>query len=95
MAQTAFAPPPVFVGAVLDHDMPWTDWLEPGETITAFTVTSNSPDLVISNAAEADGVVSWRITVAAARKVYLVTVAIESSDGSKDKCVLTYRLRTQ
>jgi hypothetical protein len=95
MAQTPFAPEPKFVGSVLDHDMPWTDWLDEGETITTFSVTSNSPELVISNVTQAGGVVFWRVAGGLARKVYTVTVAVETNDGSADKCVLTYRMRSQ
>lgn len=93
MARSSNAPAPKFPGAVLFHDMPWTDWLDSGETIASYSVASSDPALVIDQVTEQDGVIYWRVSGGVSKQNYTVTVSITTSRPRTDKCALTYRIR--
>jgi hypothetical protein len=89
-----FSAPPKDPSAVLTHAMDWTAWLDAGETITAETVTSSAPAvLVIDQVAEAGGVISWRVAGGLARVTYIVTVSVTTSAGRIDQRSVAYRVR--
>jgi uncharacterized protein YndB with AHSA1/START domain len=77
--------------AQLVYTMDWSQWLSPGQSITAVTYTENSrindtAPLVI----ESDGIVSGNkktyaeISGGAVNKVYTVTAHITCDDGAED-----------
>lgn len=89
----SFSAPPKDPASVLRHAMDWTGWLDPDETITAQTVTSSNPALVVDQAAQAAGVVSWRVAGGGARGNYIVTVEVGTSAGRVEQRSVNYRIR--
>lgn len=71
--------------AVLDYEWDWSTWLG-GDTIQTrvFTV-SPSGALAVDSNAEADGVVTAWISGGVENATYLVTCAIETIAGRKEK----------
>lgn len=80
--------------AILDHAMPWDDWLDDGETITARSVTSSAPDELQAQAGALDSAqVTWRVSGGQAGRDYAVTVQITTSTGRCDERSVLYRVR--
>ena len=85
-------PAPLHPGNTVEYEFNWADWLSDGgtttptRTISSHTVTSaDTAHLVVSNDAEASGVVTFDVTTGAdavAGTRYEVTCEITDSDGN-------------
>lgn len=78
--------------AVLDHGMNWTSWLDDGETITAQSVVAAPADLTIAAVAQADGIVSWRVSGGTLGQDYIATCRITTSVGRVEERSVRYRV---
>lgn len=76
-----------------DFGQDWaTKWLEQGETIASFTVTS--PDgLTVSNATESGGTVTYRVSGGTLNSDQHVNVHVTSSSGREDDRTDTFMIR--
>lgn len=81
-------------GAIQQHGMDWTAWLQDGETITGTPeVVSDDPALLIDNISHSAGIVRWRVREGIAGTNYAVTCKIQTSDGRADERSLQYKVR--
>jgi hypothetical protein len=68
-------------------------WLDEGETVTGQTVASDSPDLLVDQAANADGTVSWRVRAGQLGTDPIVTVTVTTSAGRVEPFFVRYQIR--
>lgn len=78
--------------AVLDHGMDWSAWLDEGETITAQTVVAVPVGLTIAAVAQANGIVSWRVSGGTLGQDYIATCRVNTSLGRVDERSVRYRV---
>lgn len=78
--------------ATLRHGISWADWLGEGETIASQAVTAQA-GIVVDQVAQADGIVSYRISGGSAGVDYIVTCRITTSLGNIDERSVLYRVR--
>lgn len=78
--------------ATLRHSIDWSGWLQEGETITAQSVTAPT-GITADQVAQADGVVSYRVSGGRAGKDYVVTCQITTSQGRIDQRSMLYQVR--
>ena len=77
--------------AVLTYSMDWSEWLSVGQTITAVTYTvqtrANDPAPVTKSTSGISGttVTYVKLSGGAVGKVYTITAAITTDDGSQDR----------
>ena len=69
--------------AVLDYKVDWSGWLQPGETVTSYTVTATDGVTVVSTA-EADGVVTIWLSGGTLNATVRVTCHVVTSAGRVD-----------
>lgn len=62
----------------------WTDWLQPGETITGQQVFSNMPSIAISGVGQANGIVSFFAEGGDLGQFATITCRITTSAGQSD-----------
>lgn len=72
----------------------WTDWLDTGETIISYTVTSSDEAFDVDQAAEVAGVISWRVSGGTLRTRPRVTVQITTSTGRIEEASVQYWIRS-
>lgn len=69
-------------------------WLEEGETITGQTVASDSPELLVDQAANnGAGIVSFRVRAGRLNTDPIVTVTVTTSEGRVEPFFLQYQIR--
>lgn len=78
--------------AVLDHGMDWSSWLDEGETISAQSVVAAPAGLTIAAIAQANGIVSWRVSGGTLGQDYFATCRITTSIGRVDERTVRYRV---
>ena len=87
-----FTAPPKDPSAVLDHGMDWTSWLDEGETIASQTVVATPAGLTIAAVAQANGIVSWRVSGGTLGQDYIATCRVTTSIGRVDERSVRYRV---
>ena len=80
------------IAAVLDHGMDWSVWLDDGETIAAQTVVAAPAGLTIGTVAQANGIVSWRVSGGTLGQDYIATCRVTTSLGRVDERSVRYRV---
>lgn len=87
-----FTAPPKDPQATLRHSISWAAWLQQGETTTAQSVTAPE-GITADQVAQADGVVSYRISGGTAATDYVVTCQITTNQGRIDERSVLYKVR--
>jgi len=78
--------------ATLTYSMDWTEWLAAGQTVTAVTYTITPPTynptpltISTSGVTGANKITYVKLAAGTAGKIYTVTAAITTDDGSQDR----------
>ena len=75
--------------ATLDYAFDWREWLEDGESISAYSIKISDTSLVNSNDNQSNGVVTVWLSGGEAGKTYLVTCNITTSYNRTDERTMT------
>lgn len=87
--------------ARLVYSLDWSEWLALGQTIVAVTYSHNSrandPDpLIIHTSGVSEGVITFaEISGGSVGKIYTVTAAITTDDGSNDRRAFRIKLENR
>lgn len=76
------------------YQQDFTTYLDTGETITTYTLTSSDPAFVISNDSEASGVITYWVTGGADGSNYKVTCHITTSTGREKDAADLFLIRS-
>jgi hypothetical protein len=89
IVETIIKPPT----AVRFHSIDLRAWLDDGEAVTAQTVESNSPGLLVDQATNNAGEVSYRVRGGDLDSDPIVTLQVETSAGRVEPFFVQYRIR--